>query len=172
MLKLLPSILLVGALIMVFVFLKRFADQHANENFDERQVIYRQKAYSNAAFSAITFNVFMAIEGDSLEKYFSISFVGVATLFLLVGVFAISSILYDAYFTKENKKRYLSFYLFVTLIQVFAVYRLWVQGIFFHSGQLYLTAENSTSLLFVITFALALLATVYKSWQDKMEEEE
>ena len=44
--------------------------------------------------------------------------------------------------------------------------------VFFRAGHLYLTAENSASLLLMVTFILIFLVTAYKVWADQSEEEE
>lgn len=172
MLRLLPSILFVLAVIVVFILLKRFGDAQVDENFDERQILYRQKAYSNAVWAAVIFNIFIFIEGDSLAKYISLSFVGIATIFLLAGVFAVSSVLYDAYFAARKKKRFVTLFSLVCLLQFVLFVMQWSKGEFFQQGHLYLTFRNSVPVISVITFGFILLATAYKTWIEKNEEEE
>ena len=154
------------------LILKRFADRHSGEQFDERQILYRQKAYSNAAWMAIVFNIFIFIEGDSLAKYLSLSFVGVATLFLLVGVFAVSSIYYDAYFAPRKKKSFVVLYGLTFFLQLGVAILQWRDGDFLRHGQLYLTAQNATCALFAFTFGIILLVTAYMTWKEKHEVEE
>lgn len=171
MFGLLKTIFLVVAVLLVILLLKKFADKNTLENFDERQVFYRQKAYANAAFAAICFNTFIFIEGDSIAKYLSLSFVGVANIFLVTGVFAITSIFYDAYFASGNKKGLLLVFCIGSLLQVPIVIMQILTGKYFNQGHLYLT-ERATSLITVITFGTILLATIYKKWKEKKEEEE
>ena len=172
MISLLPTILLLLVVIAVFLFLKRFADKSTAENYDERQILYRQKAYTNAAMATLIFNILVFVEGDKLERYISLSFVGVATIFLLTGIFAVSSIYYDAYFVPKKKKSFMILYSLVFFLQLgMTVWQL-RDGDFFRQGHLYLTSQNSVPPLFVITFALIFLTSAYKDWRDKKEIEE
>lgn len=172
MLHSLPKLVSFSAVVIVLIILKRFADRHSGEQFDERQILYRQKAYSNAAWMAIVFNIFVFIEGDSLAKYLSLSFVGVATLFLLVGVFAVSSIYYDAYFAPRKKKSFVVLYGLTFFLQLGVAILQWRDGDFLRHGQLYLTAQNATCALFAFTFGIILLVTAYMTWKEKHEVEE
>ena len=171
MLHSIPKLVSFSAVVIVLIILKRFADRHSGEQFDERQILYRQKAYSNAAWMAIVFNIFIFIEGDSLAKYLSLSFVGVATLFLLVGVFAVSSI-YDAYFAPRKKKSFVVLYGLTFFLQLGVAILQWRDGDFLRHGQLYLTAQNATCALFAFTFGIILLVTAYMTWKEKHEVEE
>ena len=121
---------------------------------------------------AIVFNIFIFIEGDSLAKYLSLSFVGVATLFLLVGVFAVSSIYYDAYFAPRKKKSFVVLYGLTFFLQLGVAILQWRDGDFLRHGQLYLTAQNATCALFAFTFGIILLVTAYMTWKEKHEVEE
>lgn len=172
MLHSIPKLVSFSAVVIVLIILKRFADRHSGEQFDERQILYRQKAYSNAAWMAIVFNIFVFIEGDSLAKYLSLSFVGVATLFLLVGVFAVSSIYYDAYFAPRKKKSFVVLYGLTFFLQLGVAILQWRDGDFLRHGQLYLTAQNATCALFAFTFGIILLVTAYMTWKEKHEVEE
>lgn len=172
MLHSIPKLVSFSAVVIVLIILKRFADRHSGEQFDERQILYRQKAYSNAAWMAIVFNIFIFIEGDSLAKYLSLSFVGVATLFLLVGVFAVSSIYYDAYFAPRKKKSFVVLYGLTFFLQLGVAILQWRDGDFLRHGQLYLTAQNATCALFAFTFGIILLVTAYMTWKEKHEVEE
>ena len=156
MLHSIPKLVSFSAVVIVLIILKRFADRHSGEQFDERQILYRQKAYSNAAWMAIVFNIFIFIEGDSLAKYLPLSFVGVATLFLLVGVFAVSSIYYDAYFAPRKKKSFVVLYGLTFFLQLGVAILPWRDGDFLRHGQLYLTAHNATCDLFAFTFGTIL----------------
>ena len=172
MLHSLPKLVSFSAVVIVLIILKRFADRHSGEQFDERQILYRQKAYSNAAWMAIVFNIFIFIEGDSLAKYLSLSFVGVATLFLLVGVFAVSSIYYNAYFAPRKKKSFVVLYSLIFFLQLGVAILQWRNGDFLRHGQLYLTAQNASCALFAFTFGIILLMTAYMTWKEKHEVEE
>lgn len=172
MFSLLQKILLVLVVITVLIFLKRFSDHQVDEDFDERQILYRQKSYANAAWAALIFNIFVFIEGDSLMKIMSLSSVGVVTIFLIAGVFAVSSILYDAYFSARKKKRMVVLFLLVSTLQLAIVLNQWQDGDFFQNGHLYMTFKNSVPIVFIITFGFVLLTTSYKSWKDKHEVEE
>jgi len=172
MLHSIPKLVSFSAVVIVLIILKRFADRHSGEQFDERQILYRQKAYANAAWMAIVFNIFVFIEGDSLAKYLSLSFVGVATLFLLVGVFAVSSIYYDAYFAPRKKKSFVVLYGLTFFLQLGVAILQWRDGDFLRHGQLYLTAQNATCALFAFTFGIILLVTAYMTWKEKHEVEE
>ena len=172
MLHSIPKLVSFSAVVIVLIILKRFADRHSGEQFDERQILYRQKAYSNAAWMAIVFNIFVFIEGDSLAKYLSQSFVGVATLFLLVGVFAVSSIYYDAYFAPRKKKSFVVLYGLTFFLQLGVAILQWRDGDFLRHGQLYLTVQNATCALFAFTFGIILLVTAYMTWKEKHEVEE
>ena len=172
MLHSIPKLVSFSAVVIVLIILKRFADRHSGEQFDERQILYRQKAYANATWMAIVFNIFIFIEGDSLAKYLSLSFVGVATLFLLVGVFAVSSIYYDAYFAPRKKKSFVVLYGLTFFLQLGVAILQWRDGDFLRHGQLYLTAQNATCALFAFTFGIILLVTAYMTWKEKHEVEE
>lgn len=172
MLNSLPDLLLSLMVITVFIFVRRFADRQSGEQFDERQILYRQQAYANAAWATLVFNVFVFIEGERFEKYLALSFVGVVTLFLLVGVFAISSIYYDAYFVPRKKKSFVLLYGLIFFLQLGVAVLQWKDGDFLRNGQLYLTGKNTASALFALTFGLILLMTAYKTWQEKHEVEE
>ena len=172
MLHSIPKLVSFSAVVIVLIILKRFADRHSGEQFDERQILYRQKAYSNAAWMAIVFNIFVFIEGDSLAKYLSLSFVGVATLFLLVGVFAVSSIYYDAYFAPRKKKSFVVLYGLTFFLQLGVAILQWRDGDFLRHGQLYLTAQNASCALFAFIFGIILLMTAYMTWKEKHEVEE
>ena len=172
MLHSLPKIVLFSVLVIALIILKRFANRHSGEHFDERQILYRQKAYANAAWMAIVFNIFIFIEGDSLAKYLSLSFVGVATLFLLVGVFAVSSIYYNAYFAPRKKKSFVVLYGLIFFLQLGVAILQWRNGDFLRYGRLYLTAQNASSALFAFTFGVILLVTAYMTWKEKREVEE
>ena len=172
MLHSLPKLVSFSAVVIVLIILKRFADRHSGEQFDERQILYRQKAYANAAWMAIVFNIFIFIEGDSLAKYLSLSFVGVATLFLLVGVFAVSSIYYDAYFAPRKKKSFVVLYGLTFFLQLGVAILQWRDGDFLRHGQLYLTAQNASCALFAFIFGIILLMTAYMTWKEKHEVEE
>ena len=172
MLHSLPKLVLFSVLVIALIILKRFANRHSGEHFDERQILYRQKAYTNAAWMAIIFNIFIFIEGDSLAKYLSLSFVGVATLFLLVGVFAVSSIYYNAYFAPRKKKSFVVLYSLIFFLQLGVAILQWRNGDFLCQGQLYLTAQNASCALFAFTFGVILLVTAYMTWKEKCEVEE
>ena len=172
MLHSIPKLVSFSAVVIVLIILKRFADRHSGEQFDERQILYRQKAYANATWMAIVFNIFIFIEGDSLAKYLSLSFVGVATLFLLVGVFAVSSIYYDAYFAPRKKKSFVVLYGLTFFLQLGVAILQWRDGDFLRHGQLYLTAQNASCALFAFIFGIILLMTAYMTWKEKHEVEE
>ena len=172
MLHSIPKLVSFSAVVIALIILKRFADRHSGEQFDERQILYRQKAYSNAAWMAIVFNIFVFIEGDSLAKYLSLSFVGVATLFLLVGVFAVSSIYYNAYFAPRKKKSFVVLYSLIFFLQLGVAILQWRNGDFLRHGQLYLTAQNASCALFAFIFGIILLMTAYMTWKEKHEVEE
>ncbi|EJN93242.1 hypothetical protein ACVRW7_05965 [Streptococcus ratti] len=163
------NLILLAIAVGVFVFLRFYADEKGRREYDERQLLMQKKAYTNAAWVVMAFNFILAMWGDELGQYITLAFAGMASLFLIVGVFVCSSILNDAYFTAKKSKRFLYLYVIMITIQMFIVYKNWNQGRFSHDGHLYLTGDNSMSLLFIITFAVILLVSAYKMMQDKRE---
>lgn len=166
------TILLIFILLLGLIALKINTDKQNEHNYDERQLLLQKKAYVNAAWAVLLTNLVIAFEASFFETYISLSFLGMANIFIILLVYVSSSILTDAYFTKHNKKRFLALYGLIATIQPFVVYRQWQEGQFFRAGHLYLTAENSSSLLLMVTFILIFLVTAYKVWADQSEEEE
>ena len=166
------TILLIFILLLGLIALKINTDKQNKHNYDERQFLLQKKAYVNAAWAVLLTNLVIAFEASFFETHISLSFLGMANIFIILLVYVSSSILTDAYFTKHNKKRFLALYGLIATIQPFVVYRQWQEGQFFRAGHLYLTAENSASLLLMVTFILIFLVTAYKVWMDQSEEEE
>ncbi|BAQ23422.1 uncharacterized protein SRT_01610 [Streptococcus troglodytae] len=104
MFDLVVNLILLVIVIGGFVFLRFYADKKGKREYDERQLLMQKKAYTNAAWVVMAFNLVLAIWGEVMEKYISLSFAGTASLFLIVGVFVCSSILNDAYFTARKTK--------------------------------------------------------------------
>lgn len=104
MFDLVVNLILLVIVIGGFVFLRFYADKKGKREYDERQLLMQKKAYTNAAWVVMGFNLVLVIWGEVLAKYISLSFAGTANLFLIVGVFVCSSILNDAYFTAEKTK--------------------------------------------------------------------
>ncbi|EMB70895.1 TPA: hypothetical protein ACPQXX_001831 [Streptococcus mutans] len=169
MFDLVVNLILLVIVIGGFVFLRFYADKKGKQKYDERQLLMQKKAYTNAAWVVMGFNLVLVIWGEVLAKYISLSFAGTANLFLIVGVFVCRSILNDAYFTARKNKRFLYVYAVIIAIQIFTVYQNWSQGRFGHDGHIYLTGEKAMSLLFILTFAVIFLVTAYKTIQDKRE---
>ena len=169
MLDSIVNLILLFIVVGSLVFLRHYADKKGRRNYDERQLLMQKKAYTNAAWVVMAFNLILAIWGEEMAKYISISFAGAASLFLIVGVFACGSILNDAYFTAEKGKKFLYLYACILAVQIFAVYRNWIQGDFSQGGHLYLRGEKSISLLFVLTFVIISLVAAYKLARDKKE---
>ena len=167
MLHILPHLILVGFVIAAFFYLVKVRRQTSRQ-YDERQLLLQKQAYTNAAWTVLLVDLAIAIEGAVLEQYLSLSFVGFLNIFLLVAIYAVSSILTDAYFLATNKKRMIVLYVLVCSLQVFTFYRQWTDGDFTQDGHLYLTDRAST-LLAALTFGAILLATLYKVWKEKRE---
>lgn len=105
MFDLVVNLILLVIVIGGFVFLRFYADKKGKREYDERQLLMQKKAYTNAAWVVMGFNLVLVIWGEVLAKYISLSFAGTANLFLIVGVFVCSSILNDAYFTAGKKQK-------------------------------------------------------------------
>ena len=96
MFDLVVNLILLVIVIGGFVFLRFYADKKGKREYDERQLLMQKKAYTNAAWVVMGFNLVLVIWGEVLAKYISLSFAGTANLFLIVGVFVCHSILNDA----------------------------------------------------------------------------
>ena len=166
------TFLLIFILLLGLIALKIYTDKQNEPSYDERQLLLQKKAYVNAAWAVLLTNLVIAVEASFFETYISLSFLGMANIFIILLVYVSSSILTDAYFTRHNKTRFLALYGLIATIRPFVVYRQWQEGRFFHAGHLYLTAENATNLLLILTLGLIFLVTAYKAWTDQKEEEE
>lgn len=164
------TIVIMAVVLVGVCFLKRYIDRKNQFQYDERQLLMQKKAYTNAAWTALFFNLIIWIEGDNLARYFSLSFVGLATFYLIVGVFVSNSILLDAYFGKFSGRRFVMIYFLMLVLFALAFIRQLYLGTLLDKGHLYLTGENSTPLLFSLTFGEILLVTIYKSIKNKKEE--
>lgn len=168
MLTIFPQIILIAIVFAGFFYLKR-TKARMSKHYDERQLLLQKQAYANAAWVIFAVDLYIAMNGKFLEQYVSLSFVAFLNIYLLVAIYAVSSILTDAYFLPTNKKRMLALYAVTSILSLFSFYCQWIDGDFLKSGHLYLT-DRAATLLAGLVFAAVLLATVYRAWQERQED--
>ncbi len=169
MFDLVVNLILLVIVIGGFVFLRFYADKKGKREYDERQLLMQKKAYTNAAWVVMGFNLVLVIWGEVLAKYISLSFAGTAESLSYRRRLWLQQYLKRCLFHSRKKQKIPLCVCRYYCCSNFHCLQNWSQGSFGHDGHIYLTGEKAMSLLFILTFAVIFLVTAYKTIQDKRE---
>jgi hypothetical protein len=171
------SLMLIGALIMVIIVNAARTGDPDREKYDERQLIYQGKAYKYAFYTLLIYSGLILaafIAGDAAGTYklpIDNSILILVGIMLSVLVFAIYSILKDAYFRmNENKKFLLGVFWVLAAVNLgLGIFHV-INGDIATGG--IITFEGAGSLLLGVTMLAVASVATYKRIQDKRGDED
>lgn len=158
--KLLTFIVLFVAILAVRIMIQKTQSKKGN-NFDERQLMLRSRAYQRGFMTILGYSVFYALATMLLEKSFMQD--GVSTLigaFIGLIVFAVECIWNDAFFYVQNKP---STYLIICAIVVISNGLAAIDTI--KAGELIqngILTSNCLQLVCAVTFLVIAVAIIVK----------
>lgn len=171
------SLMLIGALLMVIIVNVARTGDPDREKYDERQLIYQGKAYKYAFYTLLIYSGLILaalIAGETVRTYklpVDNSTLILVGIMLSVLVFAIYSILKDAYFRmNENKKFLLGVFWVLAAVNLgLGIFHV-INGDIATGG--IITFEGAGSLLLGVTMLAVASVATYKRIQDKRGDED
>ena len=167
----LASGIIFGVLFLgVWIIFRKLRGQAAMEQFDEKQVTDRYKAYKIGFFALI-----ICIAADAMLKLFGMSFyeepVGdFIAVFIAIGVFACRAVMSDAYFAPgASMKKFILLYGVICFAQLINTLRSFSDHEMILDGKLTI---HCVSPLCLILFSVIMVTVLIRARQLKYDEEE
>ncbi len=161
---------LTGIMILaVIVLYKRSNGIGPEDEYDERQLIARNKAYKGGFFAllcAVAVDMFLQMAGVVWCE----QPLGELTAIMIgVVVFACRTILDDAFFGHTERRRVFIFYAAMVVLQFFTTWRKWKEGSLIADGRL---TMDATGMICGLAFLVVLIVLLLKSRRNQDEEED
>ncbi len=154
----------------IWIIFRKSKGLSAMEQFDERQVTDRYKAYKSGFFALV-----ICITADAMLKMFGISLyeepVGdFIAVFIAVGIFAARAVMSDAYFAPgADMRKFIVLYGVICFAQLVNTLRSVTNDAIVQNGKLTI---HCVSPLCLVLFMVILIAVLVRARQLKYEEEE
>ena len=139
--------------------------------FDERQELIRGKAYQHAFFAVMIFSALYGLAVVTVERPLMADGVSaLIAMFVGIAVFAVESIVRDAFFTAKNRpKSYIILYIAVIFSQIVNAVGNIREGGLVQNGVL---TMNVLPVICAAVFTIILLAIILKTVHQPKEDED
>ena len=139
--------------------------------FDERQELIRGKAYQHAFFAVMIFSALYGLAVVTVERPLMADGVSaLIAMFVGIAVFAVESIVRDAFFTAKNRpKSYIIGYIAVILSQIVNIIGNIREGTLIQDGVL---TMNVLPIVCGVVFTIVLAAIIVKTVRQPKEDED